>query len=60
MQEAGANEELFSIIVVGKTTTKFLFQRFFHIGFFIGLGRQNVEGMRIIIHQAVRDGFNKY
>lgn len=59
MQEAGANEELFSLIVVGKIYIFILFQRFFCIGFINGLGRQDAERMCILIHQALRNGFNK-
>ena len=52
MQESGANEELFSLIIVSVMIIILTIN--FVIGFINRLGRQVAEGMRLFIYKAVR------
>jgi hypothetical protein len=52
MQESGANEELFSLIIV--STISLIVDHNFPVGFINRLGRQVIEGMCLFFHKAIR------
>jgi len=52
MQESGANEELFSLIIV--STNQLNVDHNFPVGFINRLGRQVTEGMRLFFRKAIR------